>query len=413
MRRSIFWVILIAAVLLPSCQGKTKNVPGITITPMSRDSRQEFVRYQNRFAEGNGIVYFENSSSIVGEKADLVLYCDLDSGISGPLCGKPECTHDHPDCSAYIGYYSEKDSIMPDGLFLYDGRLYYTVMHTVEKEGEGLYLYSMAADGSGHRTEMKLGDFREDPFPNQNTKSLMHRGYFFACGGAPYVRDGEWISREMLLRWSLKTGEKQVLFEWEDPLPGRMSYSYMQAYQDRLYYLITIPETDTENGEKRYEIQIYEAELAALQMEKRYEGSVGFEIREMRVADGGIYFSDSVGKVYYYSFSGGIPEFLFSVPEQGEETERVYFSDGIVYGFTRNAQGEQYLTVKDTEGGGLLHHKIREKVSDGSSIRLNLGNDSENIYVYYSALSDAPDYRHKLTAYRIRDGEEKVLWMKK
>ena len=55
---------------------------------------------------------------------------------------------------------------------------------------------------------------------------------------------------------------------------------------------------------------------------------------------------------------------------------------------------------------------IRDKVS--SYIRFNLGNDSENVYVYYSAVEpDALGYLHKLVSYRIKDGEEKTLWLRK
>lgn len=404
-------LLSIAAAVLSACVAKVPMVSNLFSTAASMDSRQEYVRYQNRFAENNGIVYFENSYSMIGEKADLMMYCELSTGISGPLCGKPECTHDNPDCNAYIGYNSENDSIMPDGLFVYDGRLYYTIMRTIEKEGEGLYLYSMALDGTGRKTEMKLGDFAENRFPNQNNKSLMHRGYFFMCGGTPYIRDGEWVQREMLSVWSLKTQEKMVLFEWEDPRPGRITYSYIQAFQDQLYYLLTFPEEKDEN-KTEYSLQLYKVELSTLSMEKLFEGTAAFEVREMRVTDSEIWISDAKGIVYQFDFKEGTLRMCFPMADEEEETGRVYFSEGIAYCFTRNDRDEQFFTVRDPEGNELTHQMIRDKVS--SYIRFNLGNDSENVYVYYSAVEpDALGYLHKLVSYRIKDGEEKTLWLRK
>ena len=93
----------IAAAVLSACVAKVPMVSNLFSTAASMDSRQEYVRYQNRFAENNGIVYFENSYSMIGEKADLMMYCELSTGISGPLCGKPECTHDNPDCNLVNG----------------------------------------------------------------------------------------------------------------------------------------------------------------------------------------------------------------------------------------------------------------------------------------------------------------------
>ncbi len=55
-----------------------------------------------------------------GHQADsprLITYMDKATGVSLPLCGKPECMHDDENCNAYV--------FSPAGLSVYNGKLYW------------------------------------------------------------------------------------------------------------------------------------------------------------------------------------------------------------------------------------------------------------------------------------------------
>lgn len=403
--------LLIALSLLCSCNHSTITKD---VRTDSVDSQRGFARFENRFAEHNGILYFENASSLIGYKADTLMFYDTETGITGPLCGKPECTHHSRDCNAYIGPRSESDSVMPVSLFFYDDRVYNLMAGVDEAEGDGVYLYSIAPDGTGRKKELKLGDYRGDWFPNQNTKTVMHRGYVFACGGAPYISDGEWIQKEMLIMWSLKSKEKTILYEWEDTQSSRITYSCIQAFENSLYYLIMTPGNLDPNENRGYTLQIIRWDLDTMAEEKMFTGNIRSEIRELWVTETEIYLSDSEGSVYRFAFSEMALEQLFSfTDEEDEQTDQVCFSDGFLYGFVIKGYEDLYFTVRNQNGELLTKKKIQEKLSRGKYIRIINGSDGEKVYVYYSSVDDVSHklgYLHKLTAYRIEDGEEKVLW---
>ena len=135
-----------------------------------------------------------------------LMFYDKASGISGPLCAKPECMHDTPDCSAYIG-----------GALCscyYDGRIYWVSMG----DGGDDYLYSCATDGSD-RKEIAL--VREMPATHQMNFSqwilFCHRGYCYFAYGTEIVENGASVNHTYFYAISLKTGEKyEILHDIAD-----------------------------------------------------------------------------------------------------------------------------------------------------------------------------------------------------
>ena len=64
----------------------------------------------------------------------FIWYCDKETGASGKLCGRPECTHEGKDCNAY--------SIAISGLNYYDQALYWGSSDDMEANGKH-YLWRM------------------------------------------------------------------------------------------------------------------------------------------------------------------------------------------------------------------------------------------------------------------------------
>ena len=89
---------------------------------------------QNEFAgmsvicESPEAYYFQPTTS------HFIWYCDKETGASGKLCGRPECTHEGKDCNAY--------SIAISGLNYYDQALYWGSSDDMEANGKH-YLWRM------------------------------------------------------------------------------------------------------------------------------------------------------------------------------------------------------------------------------------------------------------------------------
>ena len=141
-----------------------------------------------------------------GGANDSLIFYDKASGISGPLCAKPECMHDTPDCNAYIGF--------PLCMCYYDGRIYWVSMG----DGGDDRLYSCATDGSDRK---EIAVVREMPATHQMNFSqwilFCHRGYCYVAFNTSIVENGVNVGHNYLYAISLKTGEK---YEVLDDLSG-------------------------------------------------------------------------------------------------------------------------------------------------------------------------------------------------
>ena len=131
-----------------------------------------------------------------------LMFYDKASGISGPLCAKPECMHDTTDCNAFID--------IPLGICYYDGRIYW-----VGNNGSGDdCLYSCATDGSD-RKEVAL--VREMPPTHHktygNSTIFCHRGYCYVAFNTSTVENGANVGHNYLYAISLKTGERYEVLD--------------------------------------------------------------------------------------------------------------------------------------------------------------------------------------------------------
>ena len=76
------------------------------------DYQQDFDSYYRfPFTRDDERLYFFNGFGF----SDKLMYTDLETGITAPLCGKPECTHEDASCNASVGVMDE-DMYYPIGL---------------------------------------------------------------------------------------------------------------------------------------------------------------------------------------------------------------------------------------------------------------------------------------------------------
>lgn len=105
-------------------------------------------------------VYFFDGGS------DLIMFWDKATGISSPLCGRPECLHSGSSCNAYVQ--------APNGLRVYEGKLYWV----------------------GGRMDLDGTNRESGPWTintegmHSNLTTVIHRGYVYTAGSNQNVVTG-------------------------------------------------------------------------------------------------------------------------------------------------------------------------------------------------------------------------------
>ncbi|MBO4562581.1 MAG: hypothetical protein J5772_03100 [Clostridia bacterium] len=177
--------------------------------------------YDNRFVgQVANVIETENEYYYCCQK--YLYYYDKTSGISGVVCGKPECVHDaimqNEDCSGYL------DPAL-HSINMIDGRLCYLAY---DYANHCQALFSIETDGTDRRLVCDLEGFT---YQNRGTPQRLdcHRGKLYGYGMYRHVTDAEPELGLSVLCIDPKTGEGQVLYDF------RGGYNYISFYYYRQY----------------------------------------------------------------------------------------------------------------------------------------------------------------------------------
>lgn len=160
-----------------------------------------------------------------------LLFTDKDTGITLPLCGKPECTHTDNSCNAYIGGEAA-------GLRVYDGKLYW-----IE---DGQNVMRMGLDGTAHERVTSLDPSLRTQISGDSTW-VIHRGYVYLAGARDAVMDGERKSVFTVYAKPLDSGDGFTVMS--AVRNGSGSYCAMRPVGNDLY--IVTNSTEYEDWETR------------------------------------------------------------------------------------------------------------------------------------------------------------------
>ncbi len=310
-------------------------------------------------AETPDAIYF------IGFFDNYIKYVDKATGVSGVLCGKPECRHNDADCSAYTHWLRT--------LFVSGGRLWWIAD---DSPMGSLYLFSAAPDGTDRRTEARL------------SKDAIPSGYGYSCfalqGGWLYwgtvkreIVDGAQLDYNYIAAFPLDDRETpKIILEEEIPLYGN-NYLTIQFYGGSMYILTnSLNEAGLEKKLfdcllRRWDPDTGELELLYADRRDTLNWS-----SDLWVTEESIFFlrdtrhtedSPLENRIYRYDFASGACTYLFDNGIYGW-TNMGVLADGIVTGYRKMDGGvgfyQLYVIIKDFDGNILVEDTYSLDLSD-------------------------------------------------
>ena len=356
-------IALAALLMLTACGCRESSAIPEESGNGSLDSDRAFsARSTARLCEIGDTVYY----LIMGQSGKLVYYYDKVSGVSGPLCGKPECRHTDTSCNAYVGTAVAIGS--------YGGMIYYYDYEYLT----GHVIRRMAADGTGHET---LRVMEMDTFPGSGSDRIIqfHRGYMYYATESKTIVDGQ--ERLGLYIVAVPFDQDEDITVILDEETGDVDLS-VQLYGNSMYIM--------DYGEK---LQLRRWDCTTHDMELLLDVESPIKSPDFWVTDSDIYFNGVIGKavsedgtegtareVYRYGLSDGTFEHVFSwfTP--------IGYSDIIADGFiaaVRKEDGQAYAVAVDFQGNTILDADF--SVADFPDMVLSgvcCGADEDYVYLY-------------------------------
>lgn len=259
MKKSVIWGIM-CLFLLSGCSSSTILAPSQTAGPVpiyeeqpGLEMQQEYTQSRGQICSWKGVTYF-----LVNQ---WLYYYDEASGISGKLCGKPECDHNNHNCNAHVNGIG--------GVQVYDGRIYY-----VMSEGS---LYRMDLEGKKREPVMALRNLN-----GGNGRWVIHRGNVFSSVVKTVVEKGEGRENFTLYRHKLgESGKGELILEKSFTM---MPQDYWQILGDRLYLVLD------EHGMRLKDF--YRYDIQSGELNTVLTGKSDWVTMDMRVDPEGVSFLD-------------------------------------------------------------------------------------------------------------------------
>ena len=283
------------------------------------DADPAFVHYESTrgstLCQTEDTIYSLYNSYRPNETRDILTFTDRATGISLPLCGRPECLHNSSTCNAYMTDAS--------GLRVYEGKLYWVdggLNHSWD-------LMSMNLDGTGRSTVTSMGWARDTLHTAQSTHYVIHRGYAYVSGTKhEVIVNGERMSSVSICAQPLDGGEGFTV--WSKLIDGLGPMCAIKPAGNDLYIMLYYFDyEDRENLEGHFDtVEFYRwssktREAEFLYSETHIAGSElffyyqsiqpvpgdGIYFGGYRLLDG-LYYGDQDDCILKYSFEAGTIE---------------------------------------------------------------------------------------------------------
>lgn len=334
-------------------------------------------------------LYYLNKSK---SRAYFLRYMDKATGISGVLCGKPECTHTGTSCNGYMGGHAT-------GLSLYDGRLWWL-------DQAELIVYSCALDGSDHREELSI-ERRMVGYGSELSglpDIYFHRGAMYWANQQLVVTDGVNHFRSDLFAFPLDGSEPYTVFQAMDA-----GFPYVYAHGDEL--VIICDRSERRDEERYYAMDVFTYDLNSRKASVLFSGETDFTTADQKAVlrEDGIYQMGEISGVYtadrnwayvlrFLPWEGGgfIP-----VEIQGEDAPEIC---GVHYSCTLT-DGAFTVSVRALEGESLLEASFPDTGIEVNGSAILMGWDES---CYYFEVNDPVDWNSVIARAAVSADGEKI-----
>ena len=367
MKRVLVYLLFICAVLQGCGSSAALQEAGV---PASQECDLSFVHMLSGMQEDDGSIYLSDTLY-----SNYIFVIDRESGIDSPLCGRPDCTHDGSDCSAFV--------FLPTfGFQLYGDRLYWFGIGDIEKGETEAYLFSQNKNGTGRE---KLYTIDRVSFYRYigNAGAVCHKGYAFRYGVSQEIEQGKVTTTALVKGYSLFRKEEITVLE--EDCGETDTFLFLQPIGDTVYIMLS----KTQIGEER-ESANHHLKLLCWNMEERkceilFDEDVPFRGYEFKVLDERFListFSDSC--VYELRKDTGELRVLLQFGHEANACNGVALADTYAIGATFNGDKEQVIIVKDYEGGTVLDTVLDQHALNNCPRLLYCANDREAVFFFSS-----------------------------
>lgn len=318
-----------------------------------------------------------------------VLYCiDTASGESFPLCFKPECTHDTPDCGAMIGGGGDAMHLM-----LYNERLYWIV-----NERSKYTLRSMALDGSGLRVDAELdGELAKLAF-GYGTAEIAD-GVLYVCGSSADVDGAKPIHRGIVYCQPIRGGSAKEIMRTE----GDFLHVFGRISDGRLFFGISDSQSSLDPVPETHPLSLYSYDLKNGELEQLYSGETHGYYSGIAAPDSDTLVISDTGDVLKYSLSAKELSVLFSPSDTLGSYAHVNVSEKNI----TVTNGED-SSVFDLAGDLVFEGKPKMAELAGEGIGMfYLGGSGMDTYYYLIADSQTKCF---FLRYDLENDKAEILW---
>ena len=326
---------LLCLLLLTACTQQEPTVDtatsSVTKNPTEVPSALADENADNNYLVNNNFQFMtESDSTIYKIVIDRIYYYDKASGISGPICGKPDCDHTGMDCDAYIG--------TGRAIQYYNNSLYFVSCDYNIFPAE-FWLWKANVNGQ-NREKIKLLDAKGLLIPNQPQNFFIHRGQLFLFCLTNIVENGVPMMRAAILSSPLDDSQEFTTL-WEEKSESVLHYTY--RFSDQYVYV-----GSTYNGRT---VHIFRINFLDGSTESLFsEDGQGYLYGEIHLTkQNELYLSGATETtVYVWKIENGQKVNTITIESDSEYPPKIL--DGLVIDTRQNEDNKRVATVKTLSG---------------------------------------------------------------
>lgn len=187
----------------------------------------------------NGIESQSETGILFSGNVDKLYFYDISQKITYPLCARPNCTHDSEETC-----FSRIFSRLGSNPLLYDNKLYYIALN--EENGK-ISLMSADLDGENQKELAELSTVPDGMFLYNGKIYMPLQQFLFQGTGS-----GDYKSSSGIAMVDLETGKRETMFRAEGGMDSTAVWYIKEIYDGKLFFMLDGGGTDYSDVERGY-----------------------------------------------------------------------------------------------------------------------------------------------------------------